>query len=125
MSVQIYETPAEERAVKRFLAAKIRESMNRIEKRPPHSHQILYLRETLESWINRSDASIWALAEAGDMLRDLARRYECYFHFLDFEVDEQIHKIFGCVDSNRSGPKYEEPKSRAHNSGEPAVDTPF
>jgi hypothetical protein len=49
MSVQIYETPAEERAVKRFLAAKIRESMNRIEKHPPHGHQILCLREALGS----------------------------------------------------------------------------
>ena len=48
MTAQIYATPAEERAVKRFLAAKIRESMNRIEKHPPHGRQILCLREALE-----------------------------------------------------------------------------
>ena len=125
MSVQIYETPAEERAVKRFLAAKIRESMNRIEKHPPHGHQIRYLHEALEFWINRSDVSISALADADDILRDLALRCESYFTFWGFEIDGQINKIFGCVDSDRSGPKYEEPKSRAHNSGEPAGDTPF
>jgi hypothetical protein len=125
MTDQIYATPAEERSVKRFLAAKIRESMNRIEKHPPHGHQILCLREALEPWINRSDASISALADAGDKLRNLARRCECCFHFLDFEVGGQINEIFDCVNSDRSGPKYEEPKSRAHNSGDPAGDIPF
>jgi hypothetical protein len=108
---QICETPAEERAVKRFLAANIRESMNRIEKHPPHGHQIRYLHEALEFWINRSDVSISALADGDDMLRDLALCCEYCFHFWGFEIDGQINKIFGYVYSDRSG--------------EPAGDTPF